>query len=569
MESIEPYTDCCDVTTYYAEATSTARAYTSTGELVTSTSSATATSHVSYDDALETAQKIADEVAQSNADHDANVIDEAVTIANGNNDDVVVLENLSSTDNDYEIKDNTDIIYIKGSSGNATDLPDQIFPLGNITDVSLDSGIFSFEKDNSGNIYAGGAFAYTSTTGIQLNGVGKWDGSVWNSLNNGFFYSDTSGARVSSLKMDNNGNLYAGGVFIKTYDSSAVTLNNIAKWDGSKWNALGTGLTNSSSSSVSTIVFDSSNNLYVGGNFTTAGSTTASNIAKWDGTSWSDITGSNTTFGIVSTLSIDSSNNLYVGGSFTSIGGLTNANNIAKYDISTSTWSKLPTVAQAGVSGTAIINGSTILATVNTSLIDSSNNLYVGGFFTTAGTVTDVNGIAKWNGTSWSAVGSNKGLMTEGGVSGFIRALKFDSYNNLIIGGYFQKLGDSSKSIYNIAKYDGTNWNSIGGGIYGTISQSSAVITVNSIRSLLLSDSNEIIIGSSLSTIPYNPYFYSPSYIFKISNSYVNLNYNDVKLITQYYDGQSTAIKTVKNNITNKKVGYVYPNSYNVTETFV
>ena len=38
MSSIEPYTDCCDVTTYYAESISTAKAYTSTGELVTSTS---------------------------------------------------------------------------------------------------------------------------------------------------------------------------------------------------------------------------------------------------------------------------------------------------------------------------------------------------------------------------------------------------------------------------------------------------------------------------------------------------------------------------------------------------
>ena len=75
--------------------------------------------------------------------------------------------------------------------------------------------------------------------------------------------------------------------------------------------------------------------------------------------------------------------------------------------------------------------------------------------------------------------------------------------------------------------------------------------------------------GSSSNILPYNTYFNASSYISKISNNYVNLYYNNVRLITQYYEGQSTSIKTVKNNSSNKKVGYVYPNSYNVTETYV
>ena len=38
---------------------------------------------------------------------------------------------------------------------------------------------------------------------------------------------------------------------------------------------------------MNTIVFDSSGNLYAGGSFTLAGETTTSYIAKWNGSTWS------------------------------------------------------------------------------------------------------------------------------------------------------------------------------------------------------------------------------------------------------------------------------------------
>lgn len=39
--------------------------------------------------------------------------------------------------------------------------------------------------------------------------------------------------------------------------------------------------------SVSALVFDSSGNLYAGGDFAAAGGVSASRVAKWDGASWS------------------------------------------------------------------------------------------------------------------------------------------------------------------------------------------------------------------------------------------------------------------------------------------
>ncbi len=67
--------------------------------------------------------------------------------------------------------------------------------------------------------------------------------------------------------------------------------------------------------------------------------------------------------------------------------------------------------------------------------VDSNDDLYVGGDFFEAGSgATTANYIAKWDGTSWSAL--------DGGVSGgFVRALAVDSNDDLYVGGYFTTAG--------------------------------------------------------------------------------------------------------------------------------
>ena len=58
--------------------------------------------------------------------------------------------------------------------------------------------------------------------------------------------------------------------------------------------------------------------LYAGGDFTTAGAITANYIAKWDGTNWSALgSGMN---GGVDALTVGG-NELYAGGNFTTAGG--------------------------------------------------------------------------------------------------------------------------------------------------------------------------------------------------------------------------------------------------------
>jgi trimeric autotransporter adhesin len=84
--------------------------------------------------------------------------------------------------------------------------------------------------------------------------------------------------QVSAAAIDGSGNLYIGGGFTAVGETIA---NCIAKWDGSRWTALGSGM----NGGVSALAV-SGNNLYAGGGFTIAGGIVANAIAKWDGSNW-------------------------------------------------------------------------------------------------------------------------------------------------------------------------------------------------------------------------------------------------------------------------------------------
>jgi hypothetical protein len=59
----------------------------------------------------------------------------------------------------------------------------------------------------------------------------------------------------------------------------------VARWDGSNWAALGSGLNDR----VWDLVVDSSGFVYAGGGFTDAGGFPANRIARWNGTSWESL----------------------------------------------------------------------------------------------------------------------------------------------------------------------------------------------------------------------------------------------------------------------------------------
>ena len=74
-----------------------------------------------------------------------------------------------------------------------------------------------------------------------------------------------------------NGELIAGGNFTT---AGGVACNRIARWNGSQWQPLGTGMSGTSSPFIRTLtVFNGE--LIAGGSFTTAGGVTCNYIARW------------------------------------------------------------------------------------------------------------------------------------------------------------------------------------------------------------------------------------------------------------------------------------------------
>ncbi len=268
--------------------------------------------------------------------------------------------------------------------------------------------------DGGGNVYVGGSFSLIGVT--PASRIAKWDGSSWSALGTGM--NDT----VLALAVSGT-DLYAGGVFTAAGGTEAKY---IAKWDGNAWSALGTGM----SGTVLALAV-SGTDLYAGGGFYTAGDTEANSIAKWDGNAWSALgSGIN---GFVTSLAVTGTD-LYAGGEFDAAGG-TAANHIAKWD--GTTWSAMG----SGMDGQV------------EALAASGTDVYAGGYFTTAGG-TEADYIAKWDGTTWSSLGS--------GMNGYVESLAV-SGPDLYAGGGFSDAGGTA--AYYVAKWNGTAWSALASGV--------------------------------------------------------------------------------------------------------
>jgi len=234
------------------------------------------------------------------------------------------------------------------------------------------------------DLYVGGDF--TMAGGVVANRIAKWDGSRWWALGDGISgcRDDFCSPIVYALSVSES-DVYVGGRFA---NAGGVPANGIGKWDGHIWSALGDGLRTGTYDGVVRALAVSGKNVYAGGQFVTAGRVSAYNIARWNGQGWIALGG-----GIrgnleeVLAISVRGSD-LYVGGVFNRAGGLS-ASNIAKWN--GSAWSALDVLSREGVR----------------KIVVSGSNIYVGGgsFTLPSGVATE--GIVKWDGRSWSTLGSS------------------------------------------------------------------------------------------------------------------------------------------------------------------
>ncbi len=298
-------------------------------------------------------------------------------------------------------------------------------------EIGLNNTVFKLAAMPNGDIIAGGGFW---GAGEPANFVARWIGNSWVPLGSG---TDNF---VTALLVLPDGNIVAGGLFIS---AGGVHASHIARWDGSDWKFYGSGFGGvSTGSALNNVIYAfarmPNGDIIAGGAFTAAGTVSAKNIARWNGTSWSSL-GSGTN-GNVRALAVLPNGDLIAGGRFTTAGGAT-VNSLARWD--GSQWSAVGT-GVGGVS-TPIVYSLAVLP---------NGDVVAGGFFTAAGGVS-ASRIARWNGASWSSLGS--------GTNGDVRALAVLPNGDLIAGGTFSTAG--GVSVNSIARWDGVNWTSLSSGM--------------------------------------------------------------------------------------------------------
>jgi trimeric autotransporter adhesin len=248
----------------------------------------------------------------------------------------------------------------------------------------------------------------------------------WNAVGGGV----QAGESVFCLMTGPGNLLNVGGTFAT---AGGVTVNGVAKWSGYGWSAFGSGLSDGCAAAMTV----SGNNVYAGGLFDRAGGALGPNLGKWVGVGWATFFGPN---GPVYALAAAPNADLYVGGTFTTFWG-TPVNNVARF--------------RNG--GQAL--GSGVNGTVHALAIDSQGRVYVGGGFSTAGGVSCAN-VACWTDPTWSALSSGTDSPVETLAIG---ANGLDVYAG---GAFVHAFNGATPVLANgIAKWSGGVWSAMGTGV--------------------------------------------------------------------------------------------------------
>jgi hypothetical protein len=333
-------------------------------------------------------------------------------------------------------------------------------------------------------VYVGGRF--TSAGGVSANRVARFNTqtNTWSTLGTGSS-NGVSGGSVLALAVVGN-EVYVGGDFTS---AGGVSANNVARFNTqtNTWSTLGTGSSNGVDGGGVYALAVVGNDVVVGGRFTSAGGVSANYVARFNTqtNTWSTLgTGSqNGVSGVgVGALAVVG-NEVYVGGGFTSAGGVS-ANRVARFNTQTNTWSTLGTGSSNGVNGPFVF----ALAVVG-------NEVVVGGSFTSAGGVS-ANGVARFNTqtNTWSSLGTG----SQNGVSGtglvYVNALAVVG-NEVVVGGSFTSAGGVSAN--NVARFNTqTNtWSTLGTGSQNGVS-GTGLVYVNALAVV----GNEVVVGGSFTS---------------------------------------------------------------------
>jgi len=214
--------------------------------------------------------------------------------------------------------------------------------------------------------------------------------------------------------------------------------SNIARWNGTTWSPLGGG----TNAAVHCLASLPNGDLVAGGWFSAAGTASVSFVARWDGLGWSPL-GSGTNGPVFSLLAL-ANGDLVAGGTFTAAGSVPVAN-IARWN--GTTWAPLG----AGLDGSNTANGGPRVQALSQL---ANGDLVAGGHFTSSGT-TGTQHVARWDGVAWNPL--------QYGVGEEVHALAVMPGGDLLLMGDHQWVG--SMQAPGIVRWNGTSWHAMGEGL--------------------------------------------------------------------------------------------------------
>ncbi len=320
-------------------------------------------------------------------------------------------------------------------------------------------------------LYLGGVFEIVDE--VHAESVAYFDGVDWHPLGGGVDGSvealsvfDPDGAQGAKSPI-----LVVGGAFISVEDDPSM--QKVAAWDGAQWLSLGNGMTGGiGTTTVNALtVWDRDGDgplapeLYAGGDFRKADGNNASFIARWTGTTWSNVAAGTddqvTAMGVYDPDGPEGPepSSLYVGGEFLEAGHI-EARGIARWD--GSSWHEV-----AGGIDDAGEHRVFAFATFDEDGRGPARpSLFVGGDFGTAGGLPFSN-FARWDGKAWSEAAG-------GGANEWVHALRvFDIDGEgplgpqLYVGGQFTNIGGGPVDY--LGSWDGDQWSDLGEGVNGAV----------------------------------------------------------------------------------------------------
>jgi len=315
-----------------------------------------------------------------------------------------------------------------------------------VTSSAFDGAVYALASGPSGVLYAGGAF--TDAGGDPgADYVAQWS----NGRRTRAAGAPLTGS-VDALAY-RSGKLYVGGTFTNAGGNADADF--LAVWDGASWkpfcNSTGGGAPITANVMALQVI---GSTLYIGGAFANgAGLKTADYLVACDlntGAPSSTVLRDGDTPGAVYALTADSNGTLYAAGQFIDMAGNRASDHVAAY--AGGVWHQM---------GTGPSNGGGALDDYARAITAHGTDVFVGTDSRNIGGIAQADHVARWNGSAWSAMGSNTGG-ADGWfpASGFIYAMT-TSGSRVFVAGSFQNAGGDPRAD-NVAVWDGSAWHGLG-----------------------------------------------------------------------------------------------------------